>query len=328
MRAAVFDRHGPPADVLTIADLPDPTPGPGQVVVALEAAAVHPADLATIAGHYGVRPRLPGAVPGIEGVGRVVAVGAGAALTVGQRVLLPLGVGTWRDRVVATARTLVTVPDDLPAEQLALAVVNPATARLLLGQVDRLLPGEWILQNAANGAVGRTVARLARARGLHTLNVVRRATAGLCVRNAGGDVVLVDGPELAHEVARYTDGAPVRLALDAVAGPATDRLARCVVPGGSVVVYGALSGQPSTLGADQTIFRDVRLHGFWLTTWLQQADDATRAALFTDLVADLRDHPQPVDARFDLGAVAAAVAAAARGGRDGKVVLRGEAWNG
>lgn len=328
MRTVVFDRHGDPLDVLRCVEQKPIAPKRGQASVLLEAAAVHPSDLLTIAGAYAARPSFPNAVPGLEGVGRVTDVGDDAGIEVGTRVLLPLGAGTWRDRITTTANRLVPVPDALDANQLAMAVVNPATATLLLRDFVDLRPGEWVVQNAANAAVGQLVARFARARGIRTVNIVRHEKAEKLVHKAGGDVALVDGPDLAARVAAYTGGAQIRLGLDAVAGSATGRVAECLTYGGVVVNYGALSAQPIRLSADHTVFRDVRVRGFWLTSWWQRAEQRFKDALLAHLVAQLADGISrvPIAATYPLDQIHDAVDHALADGRTGKILLTGEAF--
>lgn len=327
MQAVIHDRHGEPADVLRCVEAPTPAAQRGQAVVAMEAAVIHPADLLTIQGRYAAHPRFPGATPGNEGVGRIVDVGEDVTLAVGTRVLLPMGSGTWRDHVVVTASQLVPAPDDVPADQLAMASINPLTASLLLSSILELRPGEWVIQNAANSAVGQLVARLARARGLRTVNIVRRAAAERTVHAAGGHVVVMAGDDLAATVQRYTNGDQIRLALDAVGGSHTGRIAQCLTLGGTVVNYGALAGKPCAISPDLTIFRDIRLRGFWLSHWLQRTPTQARQQALTDLLPLVADGTLevPVQATYRLDQIHEAVAHAAQPGRSGKVILRGAA---
>jgi hypothetical protein len=92
----------------------------------------------------------------------------------------------------------------------------------------------------------------------------RREDAAAVVREAGGDVVLVDGEDLAERVTEVTDGAGVRLGIDAFAGTATGRLVGCLGEGAILVSYGRMSGEASVMSSDAFIFRDLTLRGFWL----------------------------------------------------------------
>jgi NADPH:quinone reductase-like Zn-dependent oxidoreductase len=117
-------------------------------------------------------------VGGNEGVGRVVEAGPGVTgLKPGQSVLLPVGSGTWTTHMLADAKALVALPEGADFQQLSMLSINPPTAALLLSDFVELQPGEWVVQNAANSAVGGYLVQLARARGLRTVNVVRRESA-------------------------------------------------------------------------------------------------------------------------------------------------------
>ena len=324
LQRASYDRRGPvPQEVIRCETVPLTAPGEGQLLVALEAAAINPSDVLTLTGHYGLLPPLP-AVGGNEGVGRVVAQGPGVtAPPVGARVLLPVGCGTWASHHLVPAASAIVLPPMGDPLQLAMLAVNPPTASLLLSEFVTLREGDWVIQNAANSGVGEYVIQLARARGVRTVNVVRRADAVAPLTALGGDVVLEDGPDLAARVAAATGKAKIALALDAVGGAATDRVAQCLAPGGTVVNYGALSGEPCTLTPGQLIFRGVQLKGFWLAQWFRTTTPAQQQALYGALVQEIAAGrlQARVHATYPLAQVAEAVAAAAQGGRHGKVLL-------
>ena len=134
--------------------------------------------------------------------------------------------------------------------------VNPPTAHLLLASIVDLEPGEWVIQNAASSAVGRYVIQLAKARGLRTVNVVRRDGLAESLQALGADVVEVDDEDLAERVVAATDVATIRLALDATAGSSTMRLAACAANGATIVNYGALTLQPCQMSPMQITFEE------------------------------------------------------------------------
>jgi NADPH:quinone reductase-like Zn-dependent oxidoreductase len=179
------------------------------------------------------------------------------------------------------------------------------------------------VQNAANSAVGEYLIQLARARGIRTVNVVRRDAMVPVLEALGGDVVLVDGPDLPERVAAATQGAKVRLAFDAVGGTATDRLARSVAIGGTVVNYGAMSGEACKVAPGSFVFRDVTLRGFWLAFWFRHATGEQQRALYGELAQRVAAGTLAarVDRTFPLAQIQDAVAYAAAGGRNGKVLL-------
>src|SRR5207253_6174430 len=200
INAAVYARHGNPADVLRVESRPWPTPAPDEVLVQMRAAPINPADLNAIEGKYPVRPQLP-ATPGFEGAGVVVDLGPQVqGITTGAVVILPHNIGTWREAVAVKANELIAVAPEIEPVHAAMLKINPMTAWRLLHDYVDLKKGDWLIQNAANSAAGRAVIQIARDLGYKTVNVVRRAELIDELRNEGGDVVLVDGETLRDEV--------------------------------------------------------------------------------------------------------------------------------
>jgi NADPH:quinone reductase-like Zn-dependent oxidoreductase len=184
-----------------------------------------------------------------------------------------------------------------------------------------------VIQNAANSAVGAYVVQLAKHRGLRTVNVVRRESAVAGVRGIGGDVVLVDGEHLRSRVREATGETPIKLAMDAVGGMATDRIAACLGKGGILVNYGAMSGEPCSISPRSFIFNDVTLKGFWLAPWLRAAPREKQMALFAELVGLVARGVlhAPIQATYTVAEIKQAVAAAHQGERGGKVLVVAEA---
>lgn len=326
VKALRFSRFGKAHEVVELVELPDPgRPGAGEVALDIEASPINPADLLQFEGRYGAQPPALPVHAGGEAVGIVRAVGPGVDhLKVGDRVLALLACrGNWRTRQVAPAARLFALPDADPL-QLAMLTVNPATARLMLGEYATLERGDWVIQNAANSGVGHCVIALAKAAGLRTLNVVRRADLAPALEALGADAVLVDGPDLDQRVMAITskDGLP-KLGIDAVAGDATARLGRSLADGATVVNYGLLSGQPCVLDSRDLVFRDVRLRGFWLARWfatVTQAQLSETYAALTRLVSSGVIHV-PIEATYPLAEAARALEHASREARDGKVLI-------
>jgi len=324
MLAAQVSAFGRPDEVIELIEQADPgEPGAGEVVVDTELFPINPADLLNLEGRYGATPPPLPMIPGAEGVGRIAKVGAGVShVKPGDRVLLP-GPGTWRARIRASAKAVFALPEGVDPKQLAMLRVNPPTAWLMLHEFVAPKPGQWVIQNAANSGVGQCLIRLAREAGMKTVNVVRRAELADDLRAFGADVVLSDGPDLDARVrAEIGDGA-LPLAIDAVGGSATQRLARCLSEGGTVVNYGVLSGEPCMLDGRETVFRDISLRGFWLRRWFMQTPPDRIAAVYRELAARLADGrlAVEVEAVYPVKHIKEALAHAARGGRAGKILV-------
>ncbi|TDG14673.1 alcohol dehydrogenase [Seongchinamella unica] len=322
-----FSQLGNPAEVLVVkVDAPRSLKN-GEIRVRVLATPIHPSNLLQIAGKYGVEPALP-STPGSEGVGRVVETSAEVTnLVVGQLVLLAGG-GTWRDEIVAPAANFIPLPDlgspsTAVIEQLSMTTVNPLTALLMLTSFVELEEGDWLVQSAANSAVGGYVIQLAKQRGIKTVNVVRREGLAEEMMSKGADVVLIDGPDLADQIASATGNAPVSLAIDAVGGETFTRLAKSLGHGGTLVAYGVLSGKPATLNTAITIFNDIRIRGFWLSKWFETAGMKEKQAAFGEIIPLIASGAlkADVDSRFTVDEIKQAVSRAAQRGRNGKVLI-------
>jgi len=323
INAAVYDTHGNPADVLRVESRPWPTPGTGEAVVKMRAAPINPADLNQIEGKYPVRPDLP-ATPGFEGAGVVAALGANVtSVAVGDLVILPHNVGTWRDAVAVKAEDLVVVPAGIEPVDAAMLKINPMTAWRLLHDYVELQKGDWLIQNAANSAAGRALIQIARELGYKTVNVVRRVELVNELRAEGGDVVLVDGGNLREEVKNATGGAPIRLGLNAVGGDSALRLANCLAPGSTLVTFGAMSLQPLKIPNGLLIFKDLRFRGIWINKWYDNATKEQRMEAFRPLfeMAKRGLLKTKVEKAYPLREAKVAVAHAAQGKRGGKIIF-------
>jgi NADPH:quinone reductase-like Zn-dependent oxidoreductase len=315
MRAVQLTAYGDPVEGLKYVDLPEPgAPGPNQVLIGVEFSPINPSDLLLARGIYGVRPALP-TVIGNEGVGRVLAVGARVEnVKVGDRVLAPLSSFTWRERMVVPATGLFALPPDADPQQLAMLAINPPTAALLLSEYVNLKPGEWVVQNSANSAVGRWVIAFAKTRGLRTVNIVRRPELVPELQAIGGDVVVVDSQDVSREIKAAVGQAELRLALDGVSGPATGVLASTLSPHGTLVSFAAMSLAPMSISPLDVIFKPITMRGFWLGHPETAAKIAPPIAQAAELIASGQVHI-PVAATYPLSSIKEGVAHALRGGK-------------
>ncbi len=319
-----YQHRGPvPHELVDVVEQEKPVLSGEEVLLEVLSAPINPSDLLTLTGDYGILPPLP-SFPGNEGVGRVAELGPDAGrVETGQVVLLPVGIGTWSSHVVAKASRLVPLPGNADPQQLSMITVNPPTASLLLSEFVNLEPGDWVIQNAANSGVGGYLIQLAGKRGLRTVNVVRREDVSPDLKALGADVVVMDGDDLADRVREATGGASIRLAIDAVGGPATDHLADCLAEGGVLVNYGLMSGEPCQISPKSLVFRDISVRGFWLAKWFREASRERQTALYGDLTAMIArgELKARVDSTYDVREIREALKAAAAGGRAGKVLI-------
>lgn len=321
MQAIQIEAFGNPAEVLKVVEIQDVgAPAAGEVVIALEASPINMSDLLMISGRYGYRPKLP-SVMGTEGVGRVTAVGSGVKhLKQGDRTLVPYPAAAWAERIRADASRLRPLPDG-DVHQFAMPGINPPTAYLMLTDYVTLPSGSWVIQNGANSGVGRALIPIAKSLGLKTINVVRREDVVAEIKAIGGDVVLIDGPDLAKRVAEKTGKAPIALTIDGVGDSSTTNLLGCLADKGVHVFYSTISGKPSVVPATQLIFRDISMRGFWLANWFASAKPEQITKMYdrlTPLVAS-GAISAPIAGTYRFADIAEAVAVAAK--NRGKALL-------
>jgi len=321
MKALQIEMFGKPAEVVKLVDVPDVgAPAANEVVIALEASPINPSDLLLISGRYGHKPHLPSIV-GAEGVGRVIAVGADVRhLKEGDRTIIPFPNPTWVERIKTDAAWLRPLPKgDL--HQLAMLGVNPATAYMMLTSFTTLPRGAWVIQNGANSGTGRALIPIAKSLGLKSVNVVRRPELVDDIKTIGGDIVLVDGPDLSKRVAEETGNAPIALAIDMVADTSTMNLMNCLADDGKLVSYSAMSGKPFVGPSPHLIFRNISLHGFWLVRAFKTAAPDYLTTMYGHLAPLVASGAikAPVSATYRFEDASQAIAQAAK--FDGKVLF-------
>ena len=323
MKQVVIDRYGQPEDVARCVEMPDVgAPDAGEVVFDVLAFPINPADVSFCKGSYRLRPPLP-ATPGAECIGRVTGVGAGVAHVKAGDLVINLQRENWAQRRRVKGDDVIAVPPHMDLRQAAMLRINPPTALLLLTDIVDLQPGDWVIQNVANSAVGRLVIRLARARGVKTMNVVRRASLFGELEALGATACVVDGPSLAETVKALTGGAPVRLALDAVSGRATTRLSACLGDGGVVCSYGSMSGEDPVMARTALISGGQTLVGFILGRGLSTRSLAEVREIYADLGRQILDGTlsAPVEKVYPIEEIQTALAHAQRDERSGKILV-------
>ncbi len=258
MRAIQISEAGGP-DVLTPVELPDPEPGPGQLVVDVAAAGVNYIDTYQRDGTYSMQMPY---VPGLEGVGRVRAVGEGVTgFAVGDRVAWAESLGSCAERAAVPAEKAVPVPDGVSDEVAVGALLQGMTAHFLVNDTHALQPGEEILVHAAAGGVGLLLTQLAAAKGARVIATVSTAEKEKLARAAGAAEVIryTEVTDLAAAVRELTGGAGVAVAYDSVGRTTFDASLAALRRRGLLVLFGASSGpvppvDPQRLNAAGSVF--------------------------------------------------------------------------
>ena len=323
MKQVVIERYGPPEEVARCVEAPDVgAPGAGEVVFDVLAFPINPADVGFCKGTYRLRPTLP-ATPGAECIGRVTAVGAGVAHVKPGDLVINLQRENWTQKRRVKGDDVIAVPAKMDLRQAAMLRINPPTALLLLTDIVQLKPGDWVIQNVANSAVGRIVIALAQARGIKTMNVVRRESLFSELKALGADACVVDGPDLADHVKAQVGGGSIRLGLDAVSGHATARLSACLADGGVVCHYGAMSGEEPVMARGTLTNNGLTLVGFILGRFLATRSLEQIRTIYAELGRQILDGTlsAPVEKVYPIDEIKQALAHAQRGERTGKILV-------
>ena len=324
MRSATYNEFGKPTDVLSLGDRPIPEPKANEVRVKTILASIHNHDLLTIRGQYGFKPELP-AIAGSEAVGVIDAIGSEVTdLTVGQRVAAASVQATWAEYFVAPAEMVFAVPDSLDDEMAAQLVAMPLSALMLL-EFLAVESGQWVIHNAANGAVGKSLAMLAAARGVQTINVVRSSDA-LAELEAIGVKNNVNSEEddWKAQVKSILGDDKISAAVDSVGGENSGELLSLLGHGGTFAVFGAMSGKPMQLNPTDVIFKQATLKGFWGSKLSQEMSVENKQRLVDELIERAIDGKLqlPVEATFDLADISKAVDGKLQSDKQGKVLLK------
>ncbi|WP_040836308.1 quinone oxidoreductase family protein [Nocardia brevicatena] len=242
MRAIQVSEHGGP-EVLKYTELPDPQIGPGQLLVETEAIGINYIDTYFRTGAY---PRPVPYVPGQEGSGVVVEIGAEVTeFAVGDRVTWASAPGSYASRVAVDEAVAVAVPEGderIDAPVAASALLQGMTAHYLIESVYKPEPGETVLVHAGAGGVGLLLTQLATARGIRVITTVSTDEKEALSRGAGAWEVLRYGDDLAERVRALTDGEGVAAVYDGVGAPTFDAGLASLRVRGMLALFGAAGG--------------------------------------------------------------------------------------
>jgi NADPH2:quinone reductase len=240
MNAIRIHAFGDP-EVYRYEEIPEPVPGAGQALVAIEAAGVNYLDVYQRTGLYPVT--LP-ATPGSEAAGTVAAVGPGVKeFRAGDRVAWQGVPGAYAERAAVPVERLVPLPPDVSAKQGAAAMLQGMTAHDLACTTWPLQRGHTCLVHAAAGGVGLLLCQIAKRRGARVIGTVSTAEKAALARDAGADeTILYTGQDFEAEVKRLTGGAGVQVVYDSVGRTTWERSLRCLARRGLLVLFGQSSG--------------------------------------------------------------------------------------
>ncbi|KEQ53235.1 MDR family NADPH-dependent oxidoreductase [Sphingobium chlorophenolicum] len=297
-----------------LADAPVPSsPSGDEVLVRMAYAPINPADLLAIDGRYSFD--LSHDQPlGAEGAGWVEAVGDAVADLRPGDLVMPLSRGNWCAQRLLPRAHLMALPAGFDPVQAAMLRINPPTAHLLLRH-SSVRPGDALIQNGAGSVVAHWVRTFAARMDIRIIDVVRRPHSAM-------SHALLDGDGLAERARAASGGRPIRAALDCVAGTATGRLASCLAPGGRLMLFGHLSGEPIQVRSQLLTGGGLSIAGFSL----RPAEAALGAeglhAMFGELAESYAADPPslPVRAIVPLSRVEEGIALARVGG-SGRVLF-------
>ena len=300
--ALQYHEFGNPVDVLKLEKKSLRPCEKGDVIIQMQAAALHPSDIGLINGSYGELRELP-AIAGREGVGTVYSIGQGVdEKLLGRPVALPFSSGAWQEFTKEAVDQLILLPSLVPFDQLALSLLNPMTAWRLLNDFEYLKPGDFIIQNAGNSAVGLSVIQFAEKLGIRCISLVRSEQAKEKLLSFCKTDVLLDQDDAVEEVKKLTKGKKCCLALNSVGGRSALRLAKCLSNGAVHVTFGAMDGEAVRFPTRSLIFDDIRFVGFWLDRWktTKGLNDIRKAIEDVLQPLALTEIRHPVDSMFNL----------------------------
>ena len=285
MRALRCNRYGPPQS-LVVEDLPNPRPGPGEVLIGVEAAAVNFPDVLIAAGLYQVRIDVP-FTPGSEFAGRVLAVGSGVSRFVpGDPVRGSCTVGAFSEMVVANEAAIRAIPEGTSFTLAAAFHVVYATAYHALRSVGQAKPGEWVVVLGAAGGVGLAAVELAAAMGCRVLAAASSPGKLAACEAKGADAVVNYSHEDLKVRIKDLTGGGADVFVDPVGGSYSEAALRAGRWGSRFVVVGFASGEIPRIPLNLVLIKGVEIRGFELRTFAQfeptlaARDDEELAALW------------------------------------------------
>jgi NADPH:quinone reductase-like Zn-dependent oxidoreductase len=320
MKELIFTVTGLPNEVLQLVESPIPTPRPHEVLIKVTARNINPSDIMFIRGMYGITPKLPSSA-GFEACGVVEKGDENGLVKPGTRVMFTT-IGTWREYLCVPAAMVIPVPDAMPDEVACQAFVNPMTA---YGMIEKsgLKAGEWLLITAGASAFGKFAIQMAKAKGIKVAATVRQDAQKEMLKSLGADLVInSESEKLQKVVAEQTEGG-AHVIFDAVGGMLGSKALASLRPKGTMMVFGALALDNMSINSGLLIFKDLKIEGFWLSTWIEEMPAADRGKAFGKVFGFLMKEDSKIDVagKFSLDQFKEALETYEKPGRNGKILL-------
>ncbi|MEU4096908.1 NADPH:quinone oxidoreductase family protein [Streptomyces sp. NPDC026673] len=325
MKAWRVHENGEPRAAMRLEDVPDPQPGPGELLLKVRAANVNFPDALLCRGHYQVRPPLP-FTPGVELCGEVAAVGEGVTgHRAGDRVITPAALpgGAFAELAVVPAAGVLPAPPALDDAEAAALHIGYQTGWFGLHRRAGLRAGETLLVHAAAGGVGSAAVQLGKAAGATVIGVVGGPEKAKAARELGADIVVDRTREdFVAVVKEATGGRGADVVYDPVGGDAYTRSTKCVAFEGRILVVGFTSGRIPSPGLNHALVKNYSIVGLHWGLYNTQDPAAVRGCHeeLTRLAAEGAIRPL-VSERVPLDGAADAVQRVADGTTTGRVVV-------
>lgn len=321
MKQVIFNETGMPEDVLLLEETDIPEPKGHEVRIKVTARNINPSDVMFIRGMYGITPKLPSSA-GFEAVGIIDKADEKGALAQGTKVIFT-AIGTWKEYVCIPAQTVIPVPQEMPDEVACQAFINPMTAFGML-EYSGLKEGEWVLVTAGASAYGKLVIQMAKSKGIKVACTVRRDEQKASLEKLGADLVINTEKEKLQKVIMEKTGEGVSVVFDAVGGILGAKALASLKSGGKLLAFGALSLDNIPVNSGLMIFKNLKIEGFWLTTWIESLSNESRQNAFKTVLGYLMKQDVKVDVAgtYPLEEFQAALEAYQQPGRNGKIILK------
>jgi NADPH:quinone reductase len=279
MRAALVKEFGPPS-TLVVEEIPDPTPGPGEVLIEVAAFSINFPDILVVEGTYQYLPPRP-FTPGKEAAGRVIAVGdAVDRVMVGQRVLTLVEYGGYAEKLVVSEDLVIDMPDRMSYEEAAACGLVYCTAHIGLLRRGQLKLGATVLITGAGGGVGSAGVHLAKAYGAQVIALAHDDAKAELARRRGADVVLTSRPDtLRDDLLAATDGRGVDVALEVLGGDFLSQIIRATAWEGRIVIVGFASGGQNPIKPGHMLVKNISIVGLQSSDYLSRDPAQMRATM-------------------------------------------------